>query len=166
MAVIIVCTLLILLCIGVFGLMSRAREHEMLMRVRMIEQELLSRKCDQAAEEGIEDVLPVLSGREQVLSEMIEEAGLTSREAEVFHIIVRGHNAHYVADTLCVSFSTAKTHTCNIYKKLDIHSQQDLIEAVEHREAHLKKTRERMASRKRSDHTAVVSPCFLLDRTA
>ena len=166
MDVIIVCVLLVLLCNCVLCLMSRVHEREMLTRLRNIEQGLFSPGRDLSIEENIEDVLSVPSSREQVLTEMTEEAGLTSREAEVFRIIARGHNAHYVADSLCVSFSTAKTHTCNIYKKLDIHSQQDLIETVEHKEAHLKKTRERTASRKRAECAALRSPCFIWDKTA
>ena len=37
-------------------------------------------------------------------------------------------------DELCISRSTAKTHINHIYKKLDIHTQQELLKMVEDRQ--------------------------------
>ena len=49
-------------------------------------------------------------------------------------MLVRGRNAQYVADKFFISNSTAKAHIHNIYRKLDIHSQQELINLVENAE--------------------------------
>lgn len=59
--------------------------------------------------------------------------GLSTREQEVFFLLAKGHNAAFITDKLCVSKSTAKTHINHIYKKMDIHTQQELLTMVEDR---------------------------------
>lgn len=59
--------------------------------------------------------------------------GLSAREKEVFFLLAKGHNAAYITDKLCVSRSTVKTHINHIYKKMDIHTQQELLTMVEDR---------------------------------
>ena len=46
-------------------------------------------------------------------------------------LLAKGHNAAYIQDKLCISKSTSKTHISHIYRKLDIHSQQELLSMVE-----------------------------------
>lgn len=65
---------------------------------------------------------------------VIREYGLTARQQEVFRMLVRGRNASYIADTFVISISTSKAHIHNIYRKLNIHSQQELINLVEEAE--------------------------------
>lgn len=57
--------------------------------------------------------------------------GLTAREEEVFALLARGDSRKAMCDTLFLSMETVKTHTRNIYKKLDIHSQQEVFYIVE-----------------------------------
>ncbi len=52
---------------------------------------------------------------------------LTRREEEVLQLLSEGMNAQAVAETLVVSTSTAKSHMRNIYAKLGIHTQNELI---------------------------------------
>ncbi|MCL2826762.1 MAG: LuxR C-terminal-related transcriptional regulator [Eggerthellaceae bacterium] len=59
------------------------------------------------------------------------EFQLSPREHEVLGLLARGRNASYVARTLFISLDTAKTHIKNIYRKLDIHNQQDLIDLID-----------------------------------
>ena len=59
--------------------------------------------------------------------------GLSAREREVFFLLAKGHNAAFITDKLCVSRSTTKTHINHIYKKMDIHTQQELLTMVEDR---------------------------------
>lgn len=61
---------------------------------------------------------------------------LSKREKEVMLLLAKGHNAAFIQDKLCVSKSTAKTHINHIYKKLDIHTQQELLTMVEERRGH------------------------------
>ena len=61
------------------------------------------------------------------------ERGLTEREREVLGMLARGHNGYHVRDALTLSYNTVKTHVKRIYRKLDVHSQQELIDLVDHR---------------------------------
>lgn len=58
---------------------------------------------------------------------------LSRRETEVLFLLAKGHKAGFIEDKLCVSRSTAKTHINHIYKKLNIHTQQELLNMVEDR---------------------------------
>ncbi len=65
--------------------------------------------------------------------ELSEQYLLSAREKEVLLILAKGHNANFIQEQLCVSKSTAKTHINHIYKKMDIHTQQELLKMVEDR---------------------------------
>jgi DNA-binding CsgD family transcriptional regulator len=56
---------------------------------------------------------------------------LSPREQDVLGYLARGRNANYIQKELCVSPHTAKSHIYNIYRKLDIHSQQKLMDFIE-----------------------------------
>lgn len=56
---------------------------------------------------------------------------LSQRQTEVLYLLARGHTAPYIQDKLCVTLSTAKSHIYNIYRKLDIHKQHELLSMVE-----------------------------------
>lgn len=58
---------------------------------------------------------------------LIERYGLTTREAEVFHLLVQGLNRPAIARKLVISDNTVRTHMKSIYRKLDVHAQQQLI---------------------------------------
>ena len=61
----------------------------------------------------------------------VDKFGLTSREVDVVQYLARGRNAQAIADKLCLSPATVKSHMYRIYAKLDVHSQQELIELIE-----------------------------------
>ena len=46
---------------------------------------------------------------------------------------MRGRNAEFISKELVISIHTAKTHTARIYRKLDINSQQQLLDITEER---------------------------------
>ena len=56
---------------------------------------------------------------------------LTNQERKIYLMLVRGRNQRYIASELVISPHTVKTHTYHIYRKLGVHSQQELIDAVE-----------------------------------
>lgn len=60
-----------------------------------------------------------------------ERFGLTEREGEVLLLLARGRNAVSIQEALCVSYNTVKVHKRNIYLKMDIHSQQELLDIME-----------------------------------
>jgi DNA-binding NarL/FixJ family response regulator len=52
---------------------------------------------------------------------------LSNREREVFQLIAEGHPTRRIADMLCVSISTIKSHRAKIMEKLGIESSLKLI---------------------------------------
>lgn len=56
---------------------------------------------------------------------------LTPREGEILGLLAHGRNAPYIQEKLVLSRNTVKTHVQNIYAKLGVHSQQELIDVVE-----------------------------------
>ncbi len=53
---------------------------------------------------------------------------LSNREREVFQMIAEGHSTKKIADILCVSPSTVKTHRANIMEKLQLNNISRLIQ--------------------------------------
>ncbi|MCI8424724.1 MAG: helix-turn-helix transcriptional regulator [Adlercreutzia sp.] len=56
---------------------------------------------------------------------------LTPREREILGLLARNYRAPYIAEKLVVSQSTVKTHMRNLYAKLGVHSQAELLLLVE-----------------------------------
>ena len=54
-------------------------------------------------------------------------AKLSNREREVFQMIAEGRSTKEIADILCVSVSTVKTHRANIMEKMEIENISQLI---------------------------------------
>jgi len=52
---------------------------------------------------------------------------LSNREREVFQLIAEGHSTRQIADMLCVSISTVKSHRAKIMEKLAIDSPVKLV---------------------------------------
>ena len=48
---------------------------------------------------------------------------LTTREAEVLHLIAAGHSNRKIAEALFISPRTIERHIANIYLKIDVHSK-------------------------------------------
>lgn len=60
-----------------------------------------------------------------------EQHGLTPREREIFAMLVKGRNGRFIMEHYVISRNTVKSHIKHIYPKLDVHSQQELIDMVE-----------------------------------
>ena len=52
---------------------------------------------------------------------------LSNREREVFQLIAEGHPTRQIADMLCVSISTVKSHRAKIMEKLDVDTPVKLV---------------------------------------
>lgn len=59
------------------------------------------------------------------------DRGLTPRELDVLVVLGRGNTLARVQSELVISEGTAITHRRNIYRKLDVHSKQELLDFVE-----------------------------------
>ena len=55
----------------------------------------------------------------------------TPRETEVLELLAQGRTVGIIREKLVISLNTARFHTKNIYVKLNVHSQQELIDLVE-----------------------------------
>lgn len=71
-----------------------------------------------------------LDARELRCADLAASTGLTQREQDVLYYLSMGHSAKKIAETLFVSYETVRTHTTNLYRKLNVHSKQELIDLV------------------------------------
>ena len=60
-----------------------------------------------------------------------EKAGLTAREMDIIRCCRSGMSNSQIADALFISVSTVKNHKQSIFSKLDVHSQTEMLAAVE-----------------------------------
>ena len=74
-----------------------------------------------------EQILPY----ETIVERVRTDYGLSPREHDVALLLGRGRNRQFVADELGISLETAKTHATNVYRKLGVHSQQELLDVIE-----------------------------------
>lgn len=65
------------------------------------------------------------------IQEIAKRHGLTERETEILLLMAKGRNSVFLQDHLVVSKNTIKTHIKHIYQKLDVHSQQEVIDLIE-----------------------------------
>lgn len=104
--------LIILIIIGVsFVFFARATFHYL-------------HKGDLIDSEAGEDMLD-----EKVLA-YAEHTQLSAREKEVLALIYRGFTFNKIAEVLFISPNTVTTHAKSIYKKLHVHSKQELIDHI------------------------------------
>ena len=68
---------------------------------------------------------------EQHCACVARDFGLTPRESEVIVLLAYGRTLSIIARDLQIAKGTARTHIENIYRKLDVHKQQELIDLVE-----------------------------------
>lgn len=68
---------------------------------------------------------------EALIERIRTDYGLSPREHDVCLLLGRGRNRQFVADELGISLETAKTHATNVYRKLGVHSQQELLDVIE-----------------------------------
>ena len=69
-------------------------------------------------------------GTDIVLSQLRDEFGLSEREAELMELICAGNTQKRIAEKMFVSINSVQTYAKGLYRKLDIHSKQELIDLV------------------------------------
>lgn len=84
--------------------------------------------CEQAdANESLRRKVP-LQRRCEIIG---RHYGLSPRECEIFRLLSIGRNAKAISEELHIARGTMNTHMRNIYRKLDVHSQQALIDLMQ-----------------------------------
>ncbi len=76
------------------------------------------------------DAAAVIDPTEQAIRAIAVEVGMTPRETDVFAFVARGYNRKSISEELMISEETAKSHTNGIYRKMGVHSQQELLASV------------------------------------
>lgn len=69
-----------------------------------------------------------------VCADLAEHYRLSPREVEILGYLARGHGAKYIAEKLCISAETVRTHSKRIYEKMSIHTKEELLEIIESHE--------------------------------
>lgn len=79
------------------------------------------------------DILPLQRKRHfwDKCLRVAKDNALSDRETEVMVLLAKGNNLTYVQEKLFISKSTASTHRQHIYRKLNIHSQQELLDLIQ-----------------------------------
>lgn len=60
--------------------------------------------------------------------EELKKLNLSNREYEILQLLSKGYSNNQIAETLFLSLSTVKTHTSNLYFKLDVKSRMQAVE--------------------------------------
>ena len=63
------------------------------------------------------------------LKARIEEAHLTPKERDIVFLLIERRTTAEIADHLCLSRNTIKTHVSSIFRKLGVRSRQELLKA-------------------------------------
>ena len=67
------------------------------------------------------------------LAAIAERFGLTAREADIMGLYAQGRSRAFISAQLVISENTVRDHLKNIYRKLDVHNKQELIDLIEGR---------------------------------
>lgn len=56
---------------------------------------------------------------------------LSPRETDIALLVARGYTVNRIAEELCLARGTVQSHTKSIYRKLNVHSKQEVIDLVQ-----------------------------------
>ncbi len=62
---------------------------------------------------------------------VVELYGLSEREASVMAYLAKGRSIAFAAEKLSLSQNTVKTYAKTLYKKLGVHSRQELMDLLD-----------------------------------
>lgn len=60
-----------------------------------------------------------------------QQAELTTRELEILKTLSKGHSNEMIAEALCISPHTVKTHLSNIFKKINVHNRRHAVNWID-----------------------------------
>lgn len=63
---------------------------------------------------------------------IIYESNLTEREKEILHLLIKGLSYKEIASSIFISVETLNSHIKNIYRKLNVHSRNELASRLGH----------------------------------
>ncbi len=65
---------------------------------------------------------------EKLKAEQLAETGISQREYEVLQLMAGGHTNQEIADQLFISLNTVKTHSSNLFAKLDVKRRTQAVQ--------------------------------------
>ncbi len=71
------------------------------------------------------------SSPDEIFNEISLRYMLSARESEILSLLAKGRSQPYIQEILFLSKSTVSTHVKHIYKKLGVHSKQELLNLVD-----------------------------------
>lgn len=92
---------------------------------------VMQRQADRREALQVDAVQAAQANLEERCAAAAERFDLTPREREILVLLAQNYRAPYIAEKLVVSQSTVKTHMRNLYGKLGVHSQAELLLRLE-----------------------------------
>lgn len=65
---------------------------------------------------------------EKLKAAQLAETGISQREYEVLQLMAEGHTNQEIADQLFISLNTVKTHSSNLFAKLDVKRRTQAVQ--------------------------------------
>ena len=65
---------------------------------------------------------------EKFIAQQLAETGISQREYEVLQLMAEGHTNQEIADQLFISLNTVKTHSSNLFAKLDVKRRTQAVQ--------------------------------------
>lgn len=81
-------------------------------------------------DEPAEELADSAAHAEETYQQLAVKYSLTDREVEVLGQLDQGRSIPYISQQLLVSTSTVKTHVQSIYRKLEVHTRQQLLDMI------------------------------------
>ena len=69
-------------------------------------------------------------GQEEAVRRLSSQYDLTQRECDVMRLLSKGHTQKRIAQDLGLSINSVQTYAKSLYRKMGVHSRQDLIDLV------------------------------------
>lgn len=83
---------------------------------------------DEISDKQNSEFKDVSSSKSDIYNKFVENIDtLSTAEMAVFNLYLKGHTAKEIADILCLSINTIKTHNKRIYMKLNVTSRKELM---------------------------------------
>ncbi len=84
----------------------------------------------ESSERSTQDTPPARDP-DDALSDIAREHGLSAQETRVFLFLAKGYSRKTIQEKLFIASATVDSHVAHIYRKLGIHSRQELINLAE-----------------------------------
>ncbi|MGC8764362.1 MAG: ATP-binding cassette domain-containing protein [Brevinematia bacterium] len=70
--------------------------------------------------------------------EILKCFGITGREKEIIHLLLKGYNNKQICEKLFISLNTVKTHIYSIYQKTNVKNRMELANLINEKRSHTK----------------------------